>query len=444
MPGKSQTQLQARARSLRKEDGNVLILTAFGLTFLVGSLALAVDTGRLLFSQRQLQTLADAAALAGAAELTSCGSTSNCTAMQTAAKSALTENGVNAMTLVTQCGSSSNGGMILILNNGPCYMGAKDPNQNSTSYVEAVVKMPVTTFFATVLGKGPFTVEARSEAAGAKPTYCTYILNPTASDAFLINGNATLTASCGIIVDSSASPAAIFNGGDNITSTVLDIVGTDINNGNNSISPAPVTGSKSASDPLSGLATPTIGSCGSSTSSPYSGANNQVIVNGGVSAVFNPGVYCGGIIINGSASATFNAGTYIIENGMIVNGGDTVSGSGVTFYFQSGALTMNGSSHAVFSAPTTGTYAGILYFQNRTDSTSIILNGDSTSGWQGAIYAADAGLTINGGNTSAVYTDLVVNTLTENGNDNFTIGSNYSSLPGGPPIASNSRAYLVE
>jgi Flp pilus assembly protein TadG len=442
MPGWRQDRVRAWTHKLRAEDGSVLTLTAFGLVFLIGFLALAVDTGRILFAQRQIQTFADAAALAGALEISTCGSTSNCTAMQNAAKSALTENSATGVTLVTQCGTSSNGGIILMVNNGPCYVGSKDPNNGSKSYVEVVVSYPVTTFFATVLGKGPYTVKARAEAGGGTPAYCGYILSPSASDAFLVNGSATIDSSCGFIDDSDASPAAIFNGGDTITTSMLNIVGTDINNGSNTLTPAPTTGATAVPDPLSSLATPSIGSCGTTTGSPYTGGSN-VVVNSG-SATFNPGVYCGGITINGSSTATFNAGTYIVEGNMIVNGGDTVSGNGVTFYFSSGSLTMNGGSHADFVAPTTGTYAGILYFQSRTDSSTVIVNGDTTSVWQGVIYAPDANLTLNGGSNLAAYTDLVVNTLTVNGGVNFTLGDNYSSLPGGSPITSNSSVSMVE
>ncbi len=441
MPESSQVQLGAK-RDPKAEDGNILVLTALGLTFLCGFLAMAVDAGRVLYTQRQLQTLADAAALAGAYEIGSCGSTANCTAMQNAAKSALTENGVTGITLATQCATSSASGFVLTLNNGPCTKGSSDPNYNSTNYVEAVVQMPVNTIFGGVLGTKSINVEARSEAGGTKPKYCGYILSPNAGNAMLINGNATIQASCGFIDNSNASPAAIFNGHDSISTTALDIVGSDINNGNNSITPAPKTGVSSVSDPLSSLPTPTIGSCGSGSGSSWSGSQSTAIPSS--TATFNPGVYCGGIILNGNVNATFKPGTYVIEGNMIVNGSDSMTGSGVTFYFQSGSLTMNGGSHAALSAPTTGTYAGILYFQNRTDSSTIILNGDTTSSWQGAIYASDANLTLNGGSNVAAYTILVVSTYTQNGNVDLTIGSDYSSLPGGSPIRSNLLTYMVE
>ncbi|MGH7174791.1 MAG: pilus assembly protein TadG-related protein, partial [Minisyncoccia bacterium] len=267
-------QTEGKRRNFRREDGNVLVLAAFGLTFLLGCLGLAVDAGRIMYTQRQVQNLADAAAIAAANELSTCGSTSNCTAMQNAAKSALQENGVatGSITLVTQCGSSSATGVILTLNNGPCFMGTTDPNHGNTGYTEAVVKSKVGTIFAGMLHSGGFTVTARAEAGGSQgASNCIYVLNPSTGQAVTFNSNATLTSSnCGMIVDSTSSSAVMINSGSHVTLSSLSIVGGDTNNGG-TISVTPQTGAKSVSDPLASLAAPTVGSCGTSTSSPYSG-----------------------------------------------------------------------------------------------------------------------------------------------------------------------------
>ena len=136
----------------------------------------------------------------------------------------------------------------------------------------------------------------------------------------------------------------------------------------------------------------------------------------------NPGTYCG-LTINGSVNVTFNPGTYVFEGNVIVNGGDTISGTGITWYFSSGSLTMNGSSSADLVAPTTGTYAGILIYQNPSDTSGIILNGQSNSIWQGSVYAPGASLTINGGGNAAAYTIVDTASMTINGGVDFNYGS---------------------
>ncbi len=407
---------------------------------LLGFLALALDVGQLLYTRRQLQTLADAAALAGALEIQQCGATGNCAAMQAAAKSVFTENGLPTPALVTQCAAGVGSGLTLQLNNGPCALGAADPNYLDTKFVEAVVSMSQPTMFAKMLNFGSMRLMARAETSPGGPQYCIYVLNSSSAQALLMNSNASLTVECAVVVDSNSGLALVANSGVKLTATTIDIHGGDLLNGQPAISPDPVTNAPSVADPLAGTPIPAAGPCGASSSSPYWGSANNVSAGG--SLVFNPGVYCGGINLNGGGNAKFNPGVYVMAGSLNANSGVTMTGSGVTFYFSSGSLTMNGSSHANLVAPVSGTYAGVLLFQNKTDTDAIILNGDSTSVWQGALYAPGAQLTLNSGSNLAAYSLIDVDTLIVN-TTNFTINSDYSSLPGGPPVL-GTTAFLVE
>lgn len=430
----------ARLRNaLNDESGQALVLAAVGMVVILSFGALAIDAGQLHYMQSKLQAAADAAAIAGALEISYCGVTKDCTAMQTAAKAALTENGFTGSTLYTQCATAGSG-LTITVNNGPCALGSttKDPNYGSASYVEVVVTQPQPTYFARLVGVSSVNITVRAEAGLGNSPDCLFLstgnTSTSANNALLVNGNATMNASCDIIDDAGGSSAAIFNGGDTITSTGLYIHGGDINNGNNTLNPSPTTHAAAVSDPLSYLTPPSAGSC------TYS---NEVINSGGGTVTLNPGTYCGGLIINGSATVSFNAGTYIMQGNMIVNGGDNISGTGLMFYFSSGSLTMNGSSAANLVAPTTGTYAGILIYQNPSDSSTIILNGQSNSVWQGTVYATGANLTINGGGNAAAYTILDTRSMTVNGSVTFNMGADYSSLPGGSP-AKGGTAVLAE
>ena len=429
----------ARFRQLAKdESGQAMVLSGVGFIVIIAFLSLAIDVGQLRYQQTKLQNAADAAAMAGALEISTCGGTHACTIMQTAARQALVENGFSGATIYTQCATAGSG-LTISINNGPCSLGstASDPYYGNTQYVEVVVRYSQPTYFARVVGVSSVNIKVRAEAGLGNSNDCLYLstgnTSTSANNALLVNGNATLNASCGIIDDAGGTSAAIFNGGDTINSTGLYIHGGDINNGNNTISPSPTLHAAAVSDPLSYLTAPSAGSC------TYS---NEVI-NGSGTVTLNPGTYCGGLIINGGATVSFSAGTYIMQGNMIVNGGDTVSGTGVTFYFSSGSLTMNGSSAANFVAPTTGTYAGILIYQNPSDSSTIILNGQSNSVWQGTVYATGANLTINGGGNAAAYTIVDTQSMTINGSVNFTLGADYSSLPGGSPVKGG-VATLVE
>lgn len=424
---------------LREEDGQVLVLAVVCMAVLLGFVALAIDVGQLLLTKRQLQTAADAAAIAGALEIQQCGSISNCPAMQDAAISALGENGLPNPTLETQCAGNSKKGLTLTLNNGPCLLGYNDPNFANSSYVEAVVTEQQPMFFASVLGIKPMTVIARSEAGLGAPPGCVIALNQHASQTILSNGNSDLEADCPIVDDSNSSTALLVNGNAKLISTAsISVVGNDLINGNPTVSPTPTLNAPLVPDPFADLPAPTVGSC------DYTNVTVNKSQNKNSTVTLNPGVYCG-LSINGQANVTFSPGLYIMNGNTIVNGGATIAGTGVTFYIASGQWIMNGGSatHGNLVAPTTGTYAGILFFQARTDSNQFILNGDSSSAWQGAIYIPDGNLLLNGGSNVAAYTIVVADTITVNGNNKFTIGDDYSSLPGGPPMHGR-RARLME
>jgi hypothetical protein len=153
-----------------------------------------------------------------------------------------------------------------------------------------------------------------------------------------------------------------------------------------------------------------------------------------------PGNYCGGIILN-SGAATFSPGLYTIGgSGLLVNGG-SMTGNGATFYFQAGSAVFNGASSINLVAPTTGTYAGILFFQNSSDTSAATINGGAGSVFQGALYFPHAAVQLNGGNVAA-YTIVVSQSVQMNGSS-FNIGNDYSSLPGGSP-AKGVTAVLAE
>ncbi len=143
-------------------------------------------------------------------------------------------------------------------------------------------------------------------------------------------------------------------------------------------------------DPLAYLSAPPNANdlCGTTTSSPYTGSPRAVNVLLGGTLVFNPGVYCGGISITAALASniTFNPGTYILRDASgflgTTSGGlsltlsllSTISGNGVTFYnegptggFNITEPVTNNSllslNNVNLSAPTSGVYSGILFFQ---------------------------------------------------------------------------------
>lgn len=70
------------------DAGQALVIVALAMIVIWGFLGLGIDLGHLRYMKRQLQKLADAAAFAGAMELSYCSGASNCSALTTAAEAA--------------------------------------------------------------------------------------------------------------------------------------------------------------------------------------------------------------------------------------------------------------------------------------------------------------------------------------------------------------------
>ena len=165
----------------------------------------------------------------------------------------------------------------------------------------------------------------------------------------------------------------------------------------------------------------------------------NLTINGSPVVTVNPGAYQR-IVTNGTPRVTFNPGLYTIQGGnFTINGGAWVQSSGATFYLTTGGVTVNGGNTVQFSAPTSGSYAGILFYEDRADATSAVINGDNNTLIQGALYFPKAQLTVNGMSTTAAYSIAVADTILFNGGGHFN--DDYSTLPGGSPIKG---AVLVE
>ena len=196
------------------------------------------------------------------------------------------------------------------------------------------------------------------------------------------------------------------------------------------------TGILPAADPLAYVQPPSYGAC----------SYNSFSLNGnygtsGSPYQMNPGVYCDGISFNGNFYLKFNPGTYVLAGGgMSVNGNATMTGTGVTFYNTAGTggykgIVLNGNVILTFSAPTSGTLSGILFFQDRLipgSAAGSTINGNSGSTIDGALYFPTTTLTYNGNSSINGYSIVVADKWIANGNS--TLGNNYTSLANGSPI----------
>lgn len=411
-------------RLLTEENGSISILAAIMFVPLLGFLGLGIDLGALRMAKQQLQAAADAGALAGALELSSCGGAADCATLTTAARDALTENGLTGSTLLTNCASSASQTLTIQVNNGPCALGAANPHNGNTSYVEVVLSQWPPTYFARVLGINSVHIQTRAEAMLGATKACILTLGTAGTD-LLVNGSAGFVAqNCAVYVNSSSSQALTVNG--SMTAKSISIVGSYAQNAG-TMSPTAVTGVTAMANPLASLAPPSF-AAGSCLADP-------LLHNGGT---VGPSAAGGTVCYNGmtlGGNVTMNAGTYIINGAFTMNGAGALTGNDVTIYLPSNAsFTDNSTGGTRLIAPTSGTYNGILLFQGPSNTSPIIIAASSSGlTLDGIIYAAAAPLTLQGSATPSIYTSMVTSSVTF---DEGATVKDYAILNPGSPLAS--------
>lgn len=405
----------------RADEGQALVLTALGLMVLLLMAGLGLDVGYLRYEKQQMQKAADAAALAGASTKLYGGN------YVAAGKNDAQANGF----------TDGTNGITVAINNPPTKLPFSTA-PDSGNYVEAIVSQAQPTFFMRVGGFNTVNVAATAVASTeVTAPACLYVMDPNKAAAYTAVGGAQIQAACGLQINST-NPNAYNDNGSACTKTSY----TGVVGGIESTQPcdtAPSTGISGFSDPLAGLAEPTVGQI------PQSCTVKNEHVNSGQVVTLQQGTYCGGITIDGGANVTFSSGLYILYGGgMTVNSTSIINGSGVTFYntgdkngtYGFRPISINGVSNSSLSAPTSGTYIGILFFEDRTipknGNINNTINGGSGTTFDGTLYFLTSNLNYVGNSSANGYTIIIADTLSLAGTSYF--GDNYTSLGGIGPV----------
>ncbi|MGA8677435.1 MAG: pilus assembly protein TadG-related protein [Candidatus Acidiferrales bacterium] len=408
----------------KSESGQVLVFAALALVVLTGFAGLAIDMGVLRYQKRLQQSAADAAAIAGASNLVPTPSGVSAGAQNASAKNGFTDTGGGQTSACTASGATV--GTVCVQVNNPPLSG---PHTNNANYVEVLVAVVQPTYFMRILGINSEAITARAVAtnlSGGPGSGCVYALGQSNTDIDFTGNDSVLGPQCGIVDDGGMK----VSGNVTVTAASIGVAGAYSASGNVSVTPTPVTGIPAAADPLAYLTPPTAGACV---------ANPNLSGNGTVT--LNPGNYCNGISITGNYNVTFSSGVYILGSGFAPTGNITLSGTGVTFYVTSGAISLTGNTTYNFSAPTSGALEGILFWQAKTDTSAANFTGNSSSSLEGALYFPGAQVNTTGNSSSALYTIVVAQSFAWTGNSSLALNANYNGLTNGSPIKS---ATLVE
>jgi hypothetical protein len=431
------------------QTGQSILLVALALTVLLGMMGLAIDFGYYRFARRNMQLASDAAATAGAGELL-VGD------VKTAAQAAATKNGFS-LSLTPSCAPDPG---TISVNNPPCY-SASDPHNGDSKYVEVVMNQSQPVFFSKIFGAGTVPIVTRSEAEQGGGANCIYALDQSGNPALAIDFLAALVSKCGIVDESANKTDALQCIFAAISASSIGVVGGVNSPGLCFSTPTIKTGihTPSPADPLAGTPTPAVGACGLTQNSPYTGypgLHSGLSITG--TATLYPGVYCGGINLMPGANVTFNPGTYILTSpvsgsayGLTVDLGVTAIGNGVTFYntlsfgHASGGINFNFTSFTAggvsLIAPTSGTYEGILFFQDpaNTNTANIVGSSAINTVLQGTYYFPNAQVKFAFDGLAAysilVAKDIDFEILTFSfGSIQSNFNNDYSSLANGSPV----------
>ena len=360
---RSKTRRPRTVRRSVRERGAVVAYMAVIMPVILGGLGLAIDNGRLYGVRRQMQTAADATAMAAAHEWRQ----ENFEGYTAAAIEDAVRNGFDP-----------DDGVEIEVNVPP----TSGPRTGDNNFVEVVIREDIPLYFMRAFNKHSTVVESRAVAGLVPSDACIYILDPSESNALVAAGDARLTLEgCGIHVNSSHSSAARTMGGGMISASAIGVVG---NYNGTGFFPSPQTGIYSSPDPLADLPAPS--SAGCTYTEPVEIMDTQTL---------NPGSYCGGIKVTSTGNLTLNPGMYILKGGGLdVHANATLSGTGVTFYntegggYSFGPILFASTSTSNLTASTGGTWKGILFFQDRSinERQDAIFAGTPETSFTGVLY----------------------------------------------------------
>jgi Flp pilus assembly protein TadG len=382
------TELQKLLGRLKSDaSGNALLLGAVTLPMLFGAAGLGLDTVQWTLTQRQMQRAADSAAIAGAF--------------------ARTQNG----DVVSQANLSLSRDRMVGLQSAPIIENAPTSGAyaGDTNAVKVILETQQRLPFSALFMRAAPTISVEATAtAMSNGEFCVLALESSATVGIRLQGSATVDLGCGLATNSVASNAVVASGSSFITASPVAAVGGVAPSSNYAPGTELLPNSIRQFDPYAHLPQPQPSDCGNELRVQP----NQVrtITNTSAGRCFR------GMDLRGTVH--FEPGVYYIDSGSFSVGAQaTVTGSGVTFILTSstadtnpGSIAtaqINGGATLQLSATTSGTYAGMLFYQDRRapNSDGNRINGNSSSFFQGAFYFPAQGLEFNG--TTGMQTECI-------------------------------------
>lgn len=403
--------LKSFVRNIRtNERGNVLILMGLTMPLLVGLAGLGTDTIQWTLTKQQLQRSADSAALNGAY-----------------AKAQAESVSANANSDLTKTLDGFTGVGVTI-ENAP----VSGNFAGNTRAVKVILTYSKALPFSSMFISNPPLIKVEAIAAVLNNgDYCVISLEDTGDTGITFTGSSIAELGCGVVTNSTGDEAIIATGATKVFATPVAAVGyippgeyepgTDI-----------ISYSVPQRDPYAGLEDPT-------SNIPFPCKPAETVKPNDNTTLY-PGCYAG-IKIQGTA--VMSPGTYFINKGDFeTNASSIISADGVTIILTGtgsdiGQVKMNGGASINMKAPTTGTYAGVLFYKDRNTPPGYndVFNGGASGSILGAIYMPTQKITLNGNSNFATNClQLIARKIEFSGNTKITnncpVGTNKDSFVG--------------
>ena len=402
--------LRALKKFISSEGGAVLPIAALVFPILMGFAGLGVDASAWMLKKRNLQTAADAAALAGAWEV---AFGEDEAAVDTAAEREATYNGYDP----------TQGGVLeatILTDDDGVQSVQVDIDQNAKVYFSSIFLDEDVTVATT----------ATARITTTEGPFCLLSLDPDEGGAITTSGSVTIDApGCGMAVNSGADDALALNGAVVITvGDVRTVGGVEVDGGAAEFNYASLkTNGYPVQDPYEDMAIPDFEGCSENDMRHAQDANNG--------DTLSPGVYCGGISVQAGADITLSPGTYILDGGGFSANGGSITGEGVTIiltnsggsaYGSYGNIEIRGNATVYLEAPPEGEeFEGVVIFQDRDAPAAAnevnTVTGDSQIQIEGVVYTPSREFNFGGNGTgvseqSEVCSKIIAKTIILHGN----------------------------
>lgn len=387
-------------RAFGNQRGSIVVVVAVMLPVLLTLSALTFSASYAYDKRNQLAAAADAAAKAGALEVWRNGSVTDSELVLFGREEARRQ------------GLNMAGSIVVDVHRCTTAGATCTAPYNTASFVEAIVSETTSTFFGSLI-PGTLTPRARAVAGSSASPHCLIALAPVSGTATISIGNSAINMpNCSAVASGNISGA---NPNAEINAESVAVSGTcsgtcggfdDLQQN----APPPT-------DPLASLPVPSNpGGCAATSASSLSaGCYTDITVNNNSTTTLAPGIY------------------YVTGTIDIGNNSSLLGPSGVMLYLAPGAA-INFGNHVnlTLSAPTSGTYAGVAFFQDRANGNSFAPGNNATLDITGAFYAPAATVSIANsiGSGSSGCMQLIVYRLSINNGNGALDDASCSELGG--------------